>query len=100
MWVQLVTCRPWGLRERFLPLDRNTRLGPLVSKSQYERVMSYLDLARDEGRILLDGRCRSRGTVRLVRKCLGGDTYTNNSVVFDVGDSLVEHRVVQRQIQS
>ena len=37
------------------PLDRNTRLGPLVSKSQYERVMSYLDLARDEGRILFGG---------------------------------------------
>jgi len=37
------------------PLDRKTRIGPLVSKSQYERVMSYLDLARNEGRILFGG---------------------------------------------
>jgi len=37
------------------PQDRRTRLGPLVSKSQYERVTSYLDLAREEGRILFGG---------------------------------------------
>ncbi len=38
------------------PMDRGTRLGPLVSKGQYDRVMSYLDLARQEGRILFGGR--------------------------------------------
>ena len=37
------------------PSDRSTRLGPLVSKGQYERVMGYLDVARDEGRILFGG---------------------------------------------
>ncbi len=37
------------------PMVRGTRLGPLVSKGQYERVMSYLDLAREEGRILFGG---------------------------------------------
>lgn len=38
------------------PLERTTRLGPLVSKGQYERVSSYLDLARSEGRILFGGK--------------------------------------------
>jgi len=37
------------------PTDRSTRLGPLVSKSQYERVMGYLEVAREEGRILFGG---------------------------------------------
>ena len=37
------------------PSDRSTRLGPLVSKGQYDRVMGYLDLARQEGRILFGG---------------------------------------------
>ncbi len=37
------------------PMDRGTRLGPLVSRGQYERVMGYLDLARREGRILFGG---------------------------------------------
>lgn len=37
------------------PFDPGTRLGPLVSKGQYDRVMGYLDLAREEGRILFGG---------------------------------------------
>jgi aminomuconate-semialdehyde/2-hydroxymuconate-6-semialdehyde dehydrogenase len=37
------------------PMIRGTRLGPLVSKGQYERVMGYLDVAREEGRILFGG---------------------------------------------
>ncbi|MDE0063367.1 MAG: aldehyde dehydrogenase [Gammaproteobacteria bacterium] len=37
------------------PMDRRTRLGPLVSQAQYERVMGYLDLAGEEGRILFGG---------------------------------------------
>jgi aminomuconate-semialdehyde/2-hydroxymuconate-6-semialdehyde dehydrogenase len=38
------------------PMVRGTRLGPLVSRNQYERVMAYLDIAREEGRILFGGR--------------------------------------------
>lgn len=38
------------------PTLRTTRLGPLVSKSQYDRVMGYLDSARSEGRILFGGK--------------------------------------------
>ncbi len=37
------------------PSDHATRLGPLVSKGQYDRVTGYLDLARQEGRILFGG---------------------------------------------
>jgi len=37
------------------PLERGTRLGPLVSRGQYERVTGYLDTARQEGRILFGG---------------------------------------------
>ncbi|HZP44390.1 MAG TPA: aldehyde dehydrogenase family protein [Candidatus Binataceae bacterium] len=31
------------------PLDQTTTMGPLVSSEQYERVLGYLKLARDEG---------------------------------------------------
>lgn len=31
------------------PLDRQTTMGPLVSQEQYERVLGYLSLARQEG---------------------------------------------------
>jgi len=37
------------------PSVRGTRLGPLVSKGQYERVTGYLEIARAEGRILFGG---------------------------------------------
>ena len=37
------------------PFDRTTRLGPLVHKRQYDRVMGYLATARMEGRILFGG---------------------------------------------
>ena len=37
------------------PTSRKTRMGPLVSKAQYERVTGYLDVARQEGKILFGG---------------------------------------------
>jgi aminomuconate-semialdehyde/2-hydroxymuconate-6-semialdehyde dehydrogenase len=37
------------------PFDRTTRLGPLVHKRQYDRVMGYLDVAKKEGRVLFGG---------------------------------------------
>ncbi len=37
------------------PTTAGVRLGPLVSKGQYDRVTGYLDLAREEGRILFGG---------------------------------------------
>lgn len=38
------------------PMLRGTRLGPLVSQGQYDRVMGYLEIARQEGRILFGGK--------------------------------------------
>lgn len=38
------------------PMERTTRLGPLVSKGQYDRVMGYIELAGEEGRILFGGK--------------------------------------------
>lgn len=37
------------------PTVPTTRLGPVVSKAQYDRVMGYLDVARTEGRIVAGG---------------------------------------------
>ncbi|MFV0524036.1 MAG: aldehyde dehydrogenase [Acidimicrobiales bacterium] len=37
------------------PFDPGTRLGPLVSRTQYERVTNYLDIARRDGRVLFGG---------------------------------------------
>ncbi|MBU2983707.1 aldehyde dehydrogenase [Lentibacter algarum] len=37
------------------PLESETTLGPVVSEGQYDRVMSYIDIARGEGRVLFGG---------------------------------------------
>lgn len=37
------------------PLDPNTELGPLAYKAQYERVLSYVDVARADGAEILCG---------------------------------------------
>ena len=37
------------------PMNRKTRMGPLVSQGQYDKVMAYLELARQEGRVLFGG---------------------------------------------
>ena len=37
------------------PLDRETKMGPLVSREQYERVRSYQDLGKKEARIAAGG---------------------------------------------
>ena len=37
------------------PTLAQTRVGPIVSKGQYDRVMGYLDLAKTEGRVLFGG---------------------------------------------
>jgi betaine-aldehyde dehydrogenase len=37
------------------PLDRETKMGPLVSKDQYERVRSYQDLGKKEGKVAIGG---------------------------------------------
>jgi betaine-aldehyde dehydrogenase len=37
------------------PLDRTTKMGPLVSKEQYERVRSYQDLGKNEAKLAAGG---------------------------------------------
>jgi len=37
------------------PLDRNTKMGPLVSKEQYDRVRSYQDLGKKEAKVAAGG---------------------------------------------
>lgn len=37
------------------PLERSTKMGPLVSREQYERVLSYLELGKREGKLALGG---------------------------------------------
>jgi betaine-aldehyde dehydrogenase len=37
------------------PLERETKMGPLVSKEQYERVRSYQDLGKKEAKLSLGG---------------------------------------------
>jgi betaine-aldehyde dehydrogenase len=38
------------------PLERETKMGPLVSKEQYERVNSYLEVGRKEAKVAIGGR--------------------------------------------
>ena len=44
------------------PLDDRTTLGPLVSLRQYERVLSYIELGREEGATLAYGGGRPAGS--------------------------------------
>ena len=37
------------------PLERDTKMGPLVSKEQYDRVNSYLDLGKKEAKVAVGG---------------------------------------------
>src|SRR5207247_9573505 len=37
------------------PLDRDTKMGPLVSKEQYERVRSYQDIGKKEDKLAVGG---------------------------------------------
>jgi betaine-aldehyde dehydrogenase len=37
------------------PLERETKMGPVVSKDQYDRVRSYQDLGKKEGKVAIGG---------------------------------------------
>lgn len=43
------------------PLDPNTEMGPLAFREHYERVLSYVEIARSEGATLLTGGERAPG---------------------------------------
>jgi aldehyde dehydrogenase (NAD+) len=55
-----------GLKERFksVPMDQDpsqetTILGPLVDKTQFDRVMSYLESGKNEAELIVGGQCGS-----------------------------------------
>src|SRR5260370_18035708 len=37
------------------PLERETKMGPLVSKEQYDRVQSYLEVGKKEAKVAIGG---------------------------------------------
>jgi betaine-aldehyde dehydrogenase len=37
------------------PLERSTKMGPLVSREQYDRVLAYVELGKQEGRLVSGG---------------------------------------------
>ena len=46
------------------PLDPNTELGPLASRAQHAKILSYFDIAREEGHRLVTGGSRVDGVER------------------------------------
>jgi betaine-aldehyde dehydrogenase len=60
------------------PLARDTKMGPLVSKEQYDRVSSYLDLGKKEAKVAIGG---SRP------KQFGKGYYVEPTIFYDVENS-------------
>jgi len=70
-------------------LDPETRIGPLVSEAQLERVTGYLDIGREEGaRVLVGGQRVQDGE-------LAGGYFVTPTVLADVGDDM---RVAREEI--
>src|SRR2546428_2193073 len=46
------------------PLERETKMGPLVSKEQYDRVSSYLEIGKKEAKVPIVGRPPKQGGQR------------------------------------
>ena len=60
------------------PLERETKMGPLVSKEQYERVNSYLELGKKEAKTAIGG-----GRPKAFRK----GYYVEPTIFYDVDNS-------------
>ena len=60
------------------PLDRETKMGPLVSKEQYDRVSSYLELGKKEAKVAIGGGRPSQ---------FGKGYYVEPTIFFDVDNS-------------
>src|SRR5438067_1487143 len=60
------------------PLERDTKMGPLVSKEQYDRVCSYLDVGKKEAKVAIGGG-RS--------KQFGKGYYVQPTIFYDVQNS-------------
>ena len=53
-FVEAMTEKAKGIRLG-APLERDTKMGPLVSKEQYERVGSYLEVGKKEAKVAIGG---------------------------------------------
>lgn len=60
------------------PLDRETKMGPLISKQQYERVRSYQELGKTEAKLAVGG-----GRPRAIEK----GYYLEPTIFYDVDNS-------------
>jgi len=60
------------------PLDRDTKMGPLVSKEQYDRVTSYMEIGKKEAKTAIGGG-RS--------KAFGKGFYVEPTIFYDVDNS-------------
>ncbi|MBY8918117.1 betaine-aldehyde dehydrogenase [Nitratireductor sp. L1-7-SE] len=92
-----------GIHERFLsrltertsairlgdPLDPETHLGPLISKAQYDKVLSYIEIGREDGATLHHG----GGTPRL--QGLEDGFYVEPTIFTDVTDRM---RIAREEI--
>jgi betaine-aldehyde dehydrogenase len=68
------------------PLDRETKMGPLVSKEQYDRVRSYQELGKTEAKLAAGGN-RAQGFER--------GYYLEPTIFYDVDNS---SRIAQEEI--
>jgi aminomuconate-semialdehyde/2-hydroxymuconate-6-semialdehyde dehydrogenase len=71
------------------PLDPSTRMGPLVSEEHLEKVLSYIELARDEGAKLMTG------GHRVTEGALAKGNYVAPTIFADADNSM---RVCQDEI--
>src|ERR1700756_1496440 len=60
------------------PMDRNTKMGPLVSKEQYDRVTSYMEMGKKEAKTAIGG-----GRA----KAFGKGFYVEPTIFYDVDNS-------------
>ncbi|MFZ0037239.1 MAG: aldehyde dehydrogenase family protein [Candidatus Acidiferrales bacterium] len=68
------------------PLERETKMGPLVSKDQYDRVSSYLEIGKKEAKLAAGG-ARPKGFAK--------GFYVEPTVFYDVDNSA---RIAQEEI--
>jgi len=60
------------------PLDRDTKMGPLVSKEQFDRVCSYLEVGKKEAKVASGGACSDK---------FGKGYYVQPTIFYDVDNS-------------
>lgn len=69
------------------PLDPETEVGPLVHKGHYEKVMSYMDIAKQDGATVRAG--------GIARKDLGAGNYVSPTLFTDANNTM---RIAREEI--